>query len=107
MFDSLITWFSEFFSHIWEWIHNALMGFWQTICDWAKGTIADSLFSLLNSIPPESLPTGTDKVIQYAGYVQCWFPLMEVMTILIAYFAWQFAFLVIRTIKKFIPTISG
>ena len=100
-FDDLIKWFKDafvtVFEWLWSWIGPYLEPFWQAVQS-AMDNIAYGVTLAENKL----------QILQpYIAYANAWVPVDVAINLIGIYSAFWLALVIYRSIKKWIPTVSG
>lgn len=100
-FNGLLKWAHDALVAAWDWVWNTLVAVSGAI--WSAFSTAVSGVHAMFSYCYEHLGV----VRPYFNYVNAWFPLDLFFTLVAIYSAFWLGLVVYRSIKKWIPTVSG
>ena len=100
-FDGLLKWVRDAAVTVWDWIVGLVWTFlgplWQAVCD-ALNAINSLIVSAKQSL---------SVIAPYTAAANAWVPIDLTIQCISAYMAFWLVLVTYRTIKKWIPTVSG
>jgi hypothetical protein len=100
-FDDLTKWFKDavvaVFEWLWNWVEPILAPYWDAVVA-AMSAIAAAIASAEQHLQILS---------PYIAYANAWVPVDFAITLIVAYSAFWLALVIYRSVKKWIPTLSG
>jgi len=100
-FDDLIKWFRDavvtVFEWLWNWVAPQIQPYWNSLSNSLAG-----IDSAVNSAEQKL------QVLQpYIAYVNAWVPVDFAISLIVLYSIFWLTLVVYRSVKKWIPTLSG
>ena len=100
-FEDLIKWFKDAAVTVFEWFWNWLGPYLNPVWMMLETAMSHVAFAVGKA------EQGLQILQPYIAYVNAWVPVDTAITLIVGYSAFWLALVVYRSVKKWIPTVSG